>query len=119
MALLVLSSTFSFAIEKHFCGDFLVDSAVFSELKKCCSKSDKKTKKPCCKDTVDIINGQNDLQEGTILDLNIEKEVSYFLSHHINFEEVILTPRIHISFEYYDPPDLVMDIQLLDEVFLI
>ena len=35
MALLVLMSTVSVTIEKHFCGDHLVDVAIFSDAEKC------------------------------------------------------------------------------------
>ena len=35
MALLVLFSTISFTVEKHYCGDFLIDTDVFSQVKKC------------------------------------------------------------------------------------
>ena len=35
LALLVLMSTLSFTVEKHFCGDVLVDVSVFTETQKC------------------------------------------------------------------------------------
>lgn len=33
MAFLVLFSTFSFTVDKHFCGSFLVDKAIFLKRK--------------------------------------------------------------------------------------
>ena len=40
LALLVLFSTVSFTIEKHFCGDILVDVAVFTEVEKCAMEAE-------------------------------------------------------------------------------
>tara|TARA_R110002033_G_scaffold155892_1_gene192145 strand:+ start:131 stop:289 length:159 start_codon:yes stop_codon:yes gene_type:complete len=36
MALLVLFSTFSFTVDKHFCGNTLVDTAVFGKGESLC-----------------------------------------------------------------------------------
>jgi hypothetical protein len=119
MALMVLSSTFSFAIEKHYCGDFLIDSSIFTELKKCNMDKEKTNPKPCCKDTLDLVQGQDELQKVTYdqLDFKIDlKCLTAFISS-VNYVTYISKPKI--PFFYYHPPDLVMDIQLLDEVFLI
>ena len=59
----MLCSTVSFTIEKHFCGDKLIDVSVFSEADKCNMeasgmKAEGITKKPCCKDEVNMVKGQ-------------------------------------------------------------
>ena len=64
MALLVLVSTLSFTVEKHFCGNTLIDVSLFSEADKCDMEMmemelAKITKKSCCKDVVDVIEGQD------------------------------------------------------------
>ena len=117
MAILVLSSTFSFAVGKHFCGDFLIDSSIFSETKKCSSENH--TKKPCCKDTLDLIEGQDELQQA--IELQVDFDAQLFV---IAFAAVLQNlfeyePKQKIPFQYYEPPDLVVDIQLMDAVFLI
>lgn len=119
MAFLVLSSTFSFAIGKHYCGDFLIDTAVFSEVEKCTSEADAIAKKPCCKDTLDLIEGQDELQHTDAFDLTIDSQVVYLA--HVLYASLYYEalPKQSLPFYYYDPPDLVFDIQLLDEVFLI
>ncbi len=58
LALLVLFSTVSFTIEKHFCGDVLVDVSVFAEAQKCGMEALEMAtrnlaKKSCCKDEVE------------------------------------------------------------------
>ena len=65
MALLVLVSTLSLTIEKHYCADSLVDVAIFTEAKSCCAASkapvSKSKEDGCCKNEVDLIKGQDEL----------------------------------------------------------
>lgn len=124
MALIVLGSTMSFTIEKHFCGDFLVDVAIFSEAKACggeSSESDHETitKKPCCKDVVDHIQGQDELQNKTFDDLEFQQQLvlEAFTYSYINLFEGL--PQLIVPHKDYSPPNLVYDIQVLDEVYLI
>ncbi|WP_120200320.1 HYC_CC_PP family protein [Ichthyenterobacterium magnum] len=122
MALLVLLSTVSFTVEKHYCGDALIDASVFSEVEKCASEAyeielEKITKKPCCKDVVDVIEGQDELQKTSFDDLDQQLFLTaYFKSYKNLFEGL---PNHVIPHKDYSPPNLVFDIQLLDAVFLI
>lgn len=121
LSFLVLFSTFSFAVESHYCGDTLIDVSIFSEVKGCGMDTAKevKTKKPCCKDVVDFIEGQDELQSVSFNDLDLEKQLfvtSYIYSFSKLFESL---PKQIIPHKTYRPPNLVYDIQLLDDVFLI
>lgn len=121
MALLVLFSTLSITVEKHFCGDTLIDVAVFSEVKSCCKikKSIEKPKKSCCKNEVEIIKGQDELNTVTFDDLDFDSQwllVSYVYTYTTLFESL---PKQIIPHKNYIPPNLDVDIQLLDNVFLI
>ena len=63
LALMVLFSTVSFTVEKHFCGDVLVDVSVFTDVEKCAMEAmEMKQKKSCCKDEVDVLKGQDELK---------------------------------------------------------
>ncbi len=67
LALLLLLSTVSFTVEKHFCGDELIAVALFSKVEKCGIESaeterEQLVKIPCCKDTLEVLSGQNQLQ---------------------------------------------------------
>ena len=75
MAVLVLISTLSVSIEKHYCGDHLVDVAIFSEAESCgmeMTDMDLSTsedgpsisKKTCCTDVVNLLEGQLWLEVG-------------------------------------------------------
>ena len=67
LTVLVLCSTLSLTVEKHFCGSHLVDQAYFSSVKKygmdSFSNENKVvvTKKKCCKNVVEFISLQNEL----------------------------------------------------------
>lgn len=124
LALLVLVSTVSFTIEKHFCGDVLIDVSVFSEAKKCNMETfeieqETITKKMCCKDDVKLIKGQDELKVSTFDDLNFNQQlfISSFTFTFINLLEGLDTQII--PHKNYSPPNLVADIQVLDQVFLI
>ena len=124
MALLVLFSTVSFTIEKHYCGDVLIDVSLFDEAKKCGMEAsavpmDSVTKKSCCKDTVDLIEGQDQLKISSKNDLDLEQQlfVASFVYTYLNLFEG-LSQRV-IPHKDYSLPDLIYDIHVLDQVFLI
>ena len=124
MALLLLMSTVSFTVEKHYCGDTLVDVAVFSDVNKCGMEAMPNeqttiTKKSCCKDLIDIIEGQDQLTIKTFDDLDIDQQ-QFLLSYVHSFERLYTClPKQSIPNFYYPPPEIVRDIHVLDEVFLI
>ena len=124
LALLVLFSTVSFTIEKHFCGDILIDVAVFKEAQKCAMEAFEIeqaliTKKNCCKDELEIVKGQDELKSSNFEDLQIDQQLflgSFVYSYVSLFEG--LSQHI-IPHQNYSPPNLVEDIHILDQVFLI
>ena len=123
MALLVLISTLSVSIEKHYCGDHLVDVAFFTDVQKCgMEDSDTDTvltKNSCCKDVVDLLGGQDELSSEKTKDLNINQKV-FILSFASVFSGLnLLEPQNNKQFEHYSHPKVVQDIQALNEVFLI
>ncbi|TBN02718.1 hypothetical protein EYD45_11370 [Hyunsoonleella flava] len=120
LALLVLFSTLSFTVEKHYCGDTLVDVAIFSEAKTCGMEMDGPEKpKPCCDDEVDVVEGQNELKLSSFEDLDLKQLqfLAVITYAYINgFQDL---PKETIPHKNYAPPNLVCDIQVLDQVFLI
>ncbi|MBO6605978.1 MAG: hypothetical protein JJ905_03940 [Psychroserpens sp.] len=124
MAMLLLLSTVSITVEKHYCGDTLIDVAVFSEVDRCgmeASENEQKTitKKSCCKDIIDVIEGQDQLTVKVLDDLDLDQQqflLSYVIAYKQLFESL---PKQTIPNLYYPPPEIVRDIQVLDEVYLI
>lgn len=122
LACLVLFSTLSFTVEKHFCGDHLVDTAIFTEAKKCGgmdAEAFSYVNKPCCKDTVDIVEGQDELSIKDIQSFEAETYqilVSFIYSYSLLFESL---DKPLIPHKNYAPPNIINDIYVLDETFLI
>lgn len=121
MALLVLFSTMSFTVDKHFCGTYLVDQAVFSKAKDCGmehpSEGEMITDDGCSDQQISV-QGQDDLKVSfNDLDLSQQVFLSTFTYSYIGlFQEL---PQQLIPFSDYSPPLLVRDIQVLHETFLI
>jgi len=124
LSFLVLFSTLSLTIEKHFCGDVLVDVAVFTQTEKCADDlpeidETRIVKKTCCKDETHVIEGLNQLTTNSFEDLNdLQKQVlAAYTYSYINAIEGL--PTSVILNKGYSPPIRIKDIQLLDETFLI
>ena len=130
MALVVLFSTMSFTMSSHYCGDSLVDSSIFSNLKSCGMESETTaidslkssdcsiTKKGCCSEETEIVKGQDELQL-TFEKASFEQQifVAVFLNTYNNLFE--LTDEVQRSIRIYPPPLIVKQIFKLDETYLI
>ncbi len=118
MALLVMLSTLSFTVEKHFCGDTLVDAALFTEVKGCGMEMPSTTKKSCCKDEIDLVKGQDELKYSfNDFDLDQQQFIATFFYAYIDLFEGL--PEQVIPFKDYSPPNLFYDRQVLHDVFII
>ena len=120
MALLVLLSTVSFTVDKHFCGKILVDQAVFSEAQSCGMHSDAGTgiEDPCCDEKKVEVEGQKELKI-SFDDLDLEHQV-FLATFSWSYLDIFGgEAQAETPFFSYKPPLLVYDIHLLDETFLI
>jgi hypothetical protein len=122
MALIVLISTFSFTVEKHYCGDFLVGvsyvgSASFCDVK-IDSSSDLKVNN-CCKNEIEHVEGQNELHNNSIEKLIFEQQkglVGFAFYFQNLFEN---TQFVEEYFKDFPPPNLYRNYQVLHQSFLI
>ena len=125
MVFLILVSTMSFTINMHYCGDTLVETALFHKTKGCGMEMEKPltdgcyiSKKSCCDDKQVVIDGQDELQ------LNVDKisfEQQVFVASliytYINLFEGL--DKNVSSFEEYKPPLVIRRIYKIDETYLI
>jgi len=123
LALLVLLSTVSIAMEKHFCGDVLIDVAIFSHPDSCgtdmSSTALNSDEKSCCQDVVEIVKGQDQLKIASFEDYSLDQHVfvtALIYSYSHLFED--LTPQA-ISHQEYSSPHLIADIHVRNQVFII
>lgn len=128
LALLVLSSTFSFSIHKHYCGHFLKDVSyivpskgcgmekVSNPLKETCKES--LSSIHCCKDLTTMVKGQETIivAKGSFsqyLNVALVPTISRFFDFG--------SPDRHkiVKVPYTPPPCLSEDIYLINQSFLI
>ncbi len=127
MSLIVMVSVLSFTVDLHYCGDTLIDTAIFSEVKNCGMQKTSRpdttdctiTKKSCCTDAQLIFEGQDELK--TPFDqLTIEHK--YFIESVYYVYNPSFTDSENakiISLEEYPPPVLIQELFMLNESFLI
>ena len=127
MALIVFLSTMSLTYDLHFCGDTLVDVALFSEADSCGMKMEAKvnfpdhcsvTKKGCCTDKKVFVEGQSELKQS--LDHLTFQQQFFIASYAYSYVKIfkVLRDKL-IPSKNYSPPNVIKDILLIYEVFLI
>lgn len=125
LAFLVLFSTLSFKVEKHYCGPFLLDTAIFTSAEKCSmhmsmeDDHDHENEKSCCNDEVEIFQGQDELKTTAFDTLDLDQQLfltTYIYTYNNLFESL---PKRVIPHKDYSPPNLIRNIQTEDQVFLI
>ncbi|MBU1373881.1 MAG: hypothetical protein KJ712_10170 [Bacteroidetes bacterium] len=124
-AIVVFLSTMSFTIDMHYCGDTLVDSAIFEKVGTCGMEMEDPSiegcsiaKKDCCNDLQISIDGQDGLQLSVYTPtFNQQIFVASFVYSYINVFEG-LKETISLYKDY--PPQLVVrQIYKIDETYLI
>ena len=125
MAFVVLFSTMSFTVNMQYCGDTLVETAIFQKAKGCGMEMEKPStegcsimKKNCCADEQLVVNGQDELQL-QVDKISFEQQllIASFVYTYINlfegFENNLST------YEVYKPPLVIRQIYKIDETYLI
>ena len=124
LAFLLVFSTVSFTVEKHFCGNTLIDVSLFTQAEKCkmeVPENDQSAKlgKSCCKDTIDVVEGQDELNFNSEFELISNSKI---LAPKFDFTYLNLyvdLPKQIIPHKDYSPPNLIIDIHIFNQVFVI
>lgn len=125
LTFVVLFSTMSFAVDMHFCGETLMDTAIFQKADTCgmeMENSSKKdcsvSKKSCCSNEKVLVDGQNELQQN--LD-KISFEQQVFLTSFVYSYQLLFEGLDKNTTAYTNPPPIFVVKQLfkLDESYLI
>lgn len=127
LAFLLVFSTFSFAVEKHFCGDYLVDVSYLGNASPCsdtpvdsCDSKVQVKKKNCCKDEVLKVEGQQDIVKNSLEKLSSTNQVKDFvLSFTVSFLLFQEAQDFAVEDFLYVPPNLIFDFQTHYETYLI
>ena len=125
MAFVVFFSTMSFTVNMHYCGDTLVETAVFHKAKGCGMEMQKPsaegcaiTKKNCCNDEQLVVDGQDELQL-QVDSVSFEQHlfIASFVYTYVNGFEGL--DKTITSYEVYKPPLVIRQLYKLDETYLI
>ncbi|MDO6852751.1 hypothetical protein Q4599_04115 [Cellulophaga lytica] len=125
MTFVVLFSTMSFTVNMHYCGDTLVETAIFHKAKGCGMEMEKPstdgcsiTKKNCCDEEQLVVDGQDELQF-QVDKISFEQQVfiASFVYTYISLFEGL---ENNVStYEEYKPPLVVRQLYKIDETYLI
>ena len=120
MAVMLLVSTTSWKVEKHYCMGHLVDMAFFVSAEDCgmAMSMSEDTRSSCCDDEVIVVDGQDNLKL-TFNDLEVDQQsfLIAFTSSYIDLFTGI--DQNTIPFKDYSTTILIRDVQILDQTFLI
>ncbi len=126
MSFVVLFSTTSFAITKHYCGDTLIDTAVFNKAETCGMEMDLDStvegcsviKENCCNDEQILIDGQDEVQiQFDKISFEQKVFIASFIYSYVNLFEGL--DKNVSSFQEYVPPIVTNQIYKIDESYLI
>lgn len=127
LAVLVLFSSVSFTVEKHLCGGQVFSESVFGKAEKCgmedgyCAIENSNgsfSKKSCCKDEIQLINGSVFKSESTLKFDNKQQNLVGFNLINYSIFSPINNSRI-IQFNNYFPPPNTHNFNILYEIFRI
>lgn len=121
LAFLVLFSMFSFTIDKHYCGDFLMDVSFVGETEGCGMEMDSvsKKKKNCCKDETQKVEGQDELQLTSLDKITIKKE-QFIIAFVFLYQDLFIENSINKFIQKeFPPPEISLDYQIAYQTFLI
>lgn len=122
LALLVLFSTFSFTVDKHYCGGFLVDVSFLGDVEVCAddvSLENILKIKRCCKDELQQFEGQDELQNNKVKKITFKKDW-FFTAFVTSYKDLFIENQLKNRFyQYFLPPNILVDYQVLFQSFLI
>ncbi len=114
LAVCVLVSTSSFTVNKRFCGESLIEASIFTELQNCkhsiCknfhaeNKHSQKVAENCCKETSDVIYGQENLSLKKLESKKIKFHKQHWLIATQVFSGFLQKIKVEKKLVFYDPP---------------
>jgi hypothetical protein len=123
MAFAVVMASFSLKIEKKYCHSNLIEVSVISATTSCCyvlAKDGqlKLAKKPCCSSLSLVVEGFNNYQLLFSTSLYSLSTIEIVQSIQLPVEFIFETTVKHY-YSIYNPPPLIADIQVWNQIFLI
>jgi hypothetical protein len=125
MALVVLFSTMSFTIDMHFCGNTIVDTAIFQKARSCgmqiqnpSSKACAFTKNNCCRNKQLVKEAQEEIR-AFATEISFEQHIfitSFIHSEKSLYQGIDKALSFHL---FYKPPPFIRQLYKIDETYII
>lgn len=124
LAIVVLVSTLSFSVSKHYCLNRLVETSFITNLDGCISENksdvscDYFSTKSCCDDVHIVVEGLENFhfEKYSKIDFDIE----YFFDAQVYIPEILIfSSKSEILYFSYKPPPLYKPIYQINETYLI
>ena len=113
LSLLVLMASTSFTIDKHYCGETLVDVSYFGAADNCGMEDIKSSKNETQVIKLPAFEKDNGFQFST-------EEIQFLVFHTYSYIHLFQAVELEKkTYKEHPPPDIVQDIQVLYETFLI
>jgi hypothetical protein len=121
LSLIILLSSLNFSLSAHYCGQTIVDVALFGQAEACpmADEMNNDSEEPCCSDRQIIIEGEDYLSSKSFEKQEVEK-IDILLSEFQFPLELLLEEENTPSFiANYTPPLIEQDITLAVQSFLL
>jgi len=126
LATLILVATTSFSVNMHYCGTHLVSVSLNKTAKKCYTPialnktaSFTASKKSCCHDTEFVKTAEDNLNKSEQVSIAVEKNFVLTLNPVFEYPLETIYKTSENSFNTYHSPPIIINRQVLFQVFLI
>ncbi len=122
LSLIVLLSSLNFSLSAHYCGQTIVDVALFGEAEACPMAAEMNCdsdEKPCCANRNIIIEGEDYLSSKSFEKQEVEKVEILLAQLEYPIELLLEEKQTNAFVKYYTPPLIEQDITLVIQSFLL
>lgn len=121
LSLIILLSSLNFSLSAHYCGQTIVDVALFGEAEACsmAAEMNNDSEEPCCSDRQIIIEGEDYLSSKSFEKQEVEKIDILLSEFHFPLELLLEEEKTHSFLVHYTPPLIEQDITLAVQSFLL
>jgi hypothetical protein len=121
LSLIILLSSLNFSLSAHYCGQTIVDVALFGEAEACsmAAEMNNDSEEPCCSDRQIIIEGEDYLSSKSFEKQEVEKIDILLFEFQFPLELFLEDEKTQSLIVQYTPPEIEKEITILVQSFLI
>ena len=122
LALIILLSSLNFSLSAHYCGQTIVDVALFGEAEACPMADEMNNdseEETCCSDRQIFIEGEDYLSSKSFEKQEVEKIDILIAELQFHIELLLEEEHTHSFLAHYTPPLIEQDITLAVQSFLL